>query len=192
MIIGTVLNETSPSMTHAALESMTDADVRNRAAERYGIKAGMVVDAYRKAYPDVKPVELLSRMFSVRTNAVTQAERKAALKAAPAYMYLFAWQTPILDGRPRAFHCSEIPFVFANTDVSAFATGGTTEAKELGDKVSDAWIHFARNGDPNHPSLPKWPAYSADTGPVMIFDKACEVKNDPDRELRKVIVAALS
>jgi len=192
MIIGTVLNETSTSMTHAALESMTDDDVRKRASERYGTKASTVVDAYRKAYPDIKPVELLSRMFSVRTNAVTQAERKAALRAAPAYMYLFAWHTPILDGRPRAFHCSEIPFVFANTDVSAFATGGTAEAKELGDKVSDAWINFARKGDPNHPGLPKWPAYSADTGPVMIFDKACEVKNDPDRELRKVVAAALS
>jgi para-nitrobenzyl esterase len=192
MIIGTVLNETSPSMSRAALESMTEEDVKKRAAERYGTKAGMVLDAYRKAYPNIKPVELLSRMFSVRTNAVTQAERKAALRAAPAYMYLFAWQTPILDGRPRAFHCSEIPFVFANTEVSAFATGGTTEAKELGDKVSDAWINFARKGDPNHPGLPKWPAYSADTGPVMIFDKACEVKNDPDRELRKVIGVTLS
>jgi para-nitrobenzyl esterase len=150
------------------------------------------VAAYRKAYPNVKPVELLSRMLSVRTNAVTQAERKAALKAAPAYMYLFAWQTPILDGRPRAFHCSEIPFVFANTDVSAFATGGTAEARALGDRVSDAWINFAKRGDPNHPGLPKWPAFSADTGQVMIFDKTCEVKNDPDRELRKVVAAALS
>ena len=191
MLIGTVLNETSPSMTRAALESMTEEDVRKRAAERYGDKAGMVVDAYRKAYPNVKPVELLSRMFSVRTNAVTQAERKAALNAAPAYVYLFSWQTPILDGRPRAFHCSEIPFVFANTDVSAFATGGTTEARELGDKVSDAWINFAKKGDPNHAGLPKWPAYSADKGSVMIFDKTCEARNDPDRELRRVVAAAL-
>ena len=192
MIIGTVLNEMSPSMINPALESMTDDDVRKRAADRYGDKAGMVVDAYRKAYPTVKPVELLSRMFSVRTNAVTQAERKAALKAAPAYMYLFAWQTPILDGRPRAFHCSEIPFVFSNTDVSAFATGGTAEARELAEKVSDAWINFARKGDPNHPGLPSWPAYSAETGPVMIFDKTCDVKNDPDRELRKAVASALS
>jgi para-nitrobenzyl esterase len=192
MLIGTVLNESSPSMINPALESMTDDDVRKRAAERYGDKAGMVVDACRKAYPSVKPVELLSRMFSVRTNAVTQAERKAALKSAPAYMYLFAWQTPILDGRPRAFHCSEIPFVFANTDVSAFATGGTAEARQLGDKVSDAWINFAKKGDPNHSGLPKWPAYSADAGPVMIFDKNCEVKNDPDRELRKAVGQALS
>ena len=170
---------------------MTDDDVRKRAAERYGDRAGTVVDAYRKAYPDVKPVELLSRMFSVRTNAVTQAERKAALNSAPAYMYLFAWQTPVLDGRPRAFHCSEIPFVFNNADVSAFATGGTAEARALAEKVSDAWIHFARTGDPNHSGLPNWPKYSASAGPVMIFDKTCEVKNDPDRELRKVVASAL-
>jgi para-nitrobenzyl esterase len=191
MLIGTVLNETSPSMVNAALENMTDDDVRKRAADRFGDKAGMVVDAYRRAYPRVKPVELLSRMFSVRTNAVTQAERKAALRGAPAYMYLFAWQTPVLDGRPRAFHCSEIPFVFYNTDVSDFATGGTAEARDLAAKVSDAWINFARKGDPNHSGLPKWPAYSADAGPVMIFDKTCEVKGDPDRELRRVVAAAL-
>ena len=124
MIIGTVQNEMSPSMADPALESMSEEDMRKRAADRYGDKAGMVADAYRKAYPNVKPVELLSRMFSVRTNAVTQADRKAALKAAPAYVYQFNWQTPLLDGRPRAFHCAEIPFVLYNTDVSAFATGG--------------------------------------------------------------------
>jgi len=192
MIIGTTLNEMSPSMSNPALESMTEEDMRRRAADRYRDKAGMVADAYRKAYPDVKPVELLSRMFSVRTNAVTQADRKAALNAAPAYVYLFAWQTPVLDGRPRAFHCSEIPFVFNNADVSAFATGGGPEALELAAKVSDAWINFARKGDPNHRGLPKWPVHSADTGPVMVFDKACEVKNDPDRELRKVVAEALA
>jgi para-nitrobenzyl esterase len=191
MLIGTVMNEQSPSMFDAALESMTEDQMKERAARRYGAQTAMVVDAYRKAYPSVKPVELLSRMLSVRTNAVTQAERKAAKGSAPAYMYLFSWQTPVLNGRPRAFHCSEIPFVFNNTDVSAFATGGTTEARELGGKVSDAWINFARHGDPNHGGLPKWPAFTAESGPVMIFDKTCEVKNDPDRELRKVVAAAL-
>jgi para-nitrobenzyl esterase len=192
MIIGTVLNEMSPSMSNPALESMSEEDMRKRAAERYGDKAGMVADAYRKAYPNVKPVELLSRMFSVRTNAVVQAERKAGLKAAPAYMYQFNWQTPVLDGRPRAFHCSEIPFVFYNSDVSAFATGGGAEARELAAKVSDAWIHFARKGDPNHPGLPSWPKYNEEKGPVMLFDTKCEVKNDPDRELRKVVDQAMA
>jgi para-nitrobenzyl esterase len=171
---------------------MSEEDMRKRAADRYGEKAGMVADAYRKAYPHVKPVELLSRMFSVRTNAVTQADRKAALKAAPAYVYQFNWQTPLLDGRPRAFHCAEIPFVFYNTDVSAFATGGGVEARELAAKVSDAWINFARKGDPNHKGLPNWPKHTPDAGPVMYFDKTCEVKNDPDRELRKVVDQAMA
>src|SRR5262249_23599729 len=154
---------------------------------RYGEKTATVVDAYRKAYPSVKPVELLSLMLSVRTGAVTQAERKAAKGGAPAYMYLFSWQTPVMDGRPRAFHCAEIPFVFNNTDVSAFATGGTAEARELAARVSDAWINFARKGNPNHRGLPRWPAYTAQDGPVMVFDKTCEVRNDPDRELRKIV-----
>ena len=192
MLIGTVMNEQSPSMTHPELEAMTEDEMKKRAEERYLDKTDAVVAAYRKAYPNVKPVELLSRMFSVRTNAVTQAERKAAQNAAPAYMYLFAWQTPLLDGRPRAFHCSEIPFVFYNTDVSAFATGGGPEAKALAAKVSDAWINFARSGNPNHSGLPNWPKYEAAAGPMMIFDKTCEVKNDPDRELRKVVEQAMS
>ena len=190
MIIGTVLNESSPSMANPDLEAMTEDDMRKRAEQRYHDKAGMVVDAYRKAYPSVKPVELLSRLMSVRTNAVTQCERKAAQGAAPCWNYLFAWQTPILSGRPRAFHCSEIPFVFYNTDVSAFATGGGPGPRELAAKVSDAWINFARKGDPNHTGLPNWPKYDAANGPVMIFDNTCEVKNDPDRDLRKVVAEA--
>jgi len=191
MLIGTVLNEQSPSMTHPELESMTEDEMKKRAAERYLDHAETIVATYRRAFPNAKPVELLSLMFSVRTNAVAQAQLKAAQNAAPAFMYLFAWQTPLLDGRPRAFHCSEIPFVFYNTDLSAFATGGGHEARALAAKVSDAWINFARTGDPGHPGLPAWPKYDT-AGPVMVFDNTCEVKNDPDRELRKAVNGALS
>lgn len=47
--------------------------------------------------------------------------------------------------------------------------------------MSDAWINFARKGDPDHSGLPPWAAFSADKGPVMVFDKTCEVKYDSDR-----------
>ena len=191
MLIGTVLNEQSPSMTDPELESMTEDEMKKRAAERYLDHAETIVATYRRAFPNLKPVELLSRLFSDRTNAVAQAQLKAAQNAAPAFMYLFAWQTPLLDGRPRAFHCSEIPFVFYNTNLSAFATGGGQEARALAAKVSDAWINFARTGDPGHPGLPVWPKYDT-AGPVMVFDNTCEVKNDPDRELRKAVNRALS
>ncbi|MEO8595456.1 MAG: carboxylesterase/lipase family protein [Candidatus Solibacter sp.] len=187
MIIGTVMNERSPSMTDAALESLGENDLKTQMAERYGEKGGRIIEAYRRAHPKAKPVEILSLASSPRTNAVKQAERKAAQNAAPAYMYWFGWKTPVLDGRPRAFHCAELAFVFDNTDLCAQSTGGGPEARELAAKVSDAWIHFARNGDPNHSGLPKWPVFTAAKGETMIFDTRCEVKDDPDRQERQVL-----
>jgi para-nitrobenzyl esterase len=147
-VCSTVLEPPALGFTRIPEQPAYNGENLSRRGDVVVARTATVVDAYRKAYPSAKPVELLSRMLSVRTNGVTQAERKAAKGAAPAFMYLFSWQTPVLNGRPRAFHCSEIPFVFDNTDVSAFATGGTAEARELGGKVSDAWISFARHGDP--------------------------------------------
>jgi para-nitrobenzyl esterase len=173
-------------MDNPAAERLTEAEMTAELSRRYGDKSTAVLAAARRLHPSARPVELLSIITRPRTNAVVQATRKAAQGAAPVYMYLFTWQTPILDGRPRAFHCSEIPFVFDNTDVSAFATGGTAEARALGARVSDAWIHFARKGNPNHPGLPAWPVFAPATGPLMVFDNTCVVKNDPDRELRQL------
>src|SRR5947209_12018024 len=108
-----------------------------------------------RAEPKAKPLDRMSRLFAApsRQNAVLQAERKTALGAAPAYLFWFTWQTRVLDGRPRAFHWSVLPFVFDNTDRCAAMTGGTAEARTLGAKMADAWIAFARKGDPNHPGI---------------------------------------
>jgi hypothetical protein len=38
----------------------------------------------------------------------------------------------------------------------------------------------ASSAEPDLNACAFWPAYSADTGPVMIFDKACEAYHDPD------------
>jgi len=173
MMIGSTFHEWGVSAYDEKLESMSDDEVKTRVAGFYGDKAGRIIEAYKKAHPTVKPVEILAFILSPRSALVAQAGRKAALNAAPAYVYWFGWVTPILGGRPRAYHCSDIAFAFYNTDAAATMTGGGPEARELAAKVSDAFVNFARNGNPNHGGLPNWPAFTAADGETMIFNTRC-------------------
>ena len=125
--------------------------------------------------------------MTARMNVVCQATRKAQQNGAPAYVYWFHWQTPVLDGRPRAYHCAELPFVFANTDRCAVMTGGGADARALADRMADAWVALARNGNPNHAGLPQWPAFTPDRCETMVFDTTSVVRNNPDREERAAL-----
>ena len=46
-------------------------------------------------------------------------------------------------------------------------------------EYGDAWIAFARNGDPSHAELPAWLAYDTATRATMLFNDVCTVENDP-------------
>lgn len=88
----------------------------------------------------------------------------------------------VLAGRPRAFHCAEIPFCFYNTDRVENMTGGGPRARKLAAMMSDAWLRFARTGDPNHPGMPRWNRISASTLPTLIFDDQVTEQEFPDRD----------
>jgi para-nitrobenzyl esterase len=60
----------------------------------------------------------------------------------------------------------------------AFAGSGP-EAERLRDRIMDAWIAFARGGDPSHPDLGTWPPYDGERRATMILDAACTVDEDP-------------
>jgi para-nitrobenzyl esterase len=182
MIIGTTLNEFVTALNHPEYEAMSEADLETRVREIYGDRTIGVIGAFRQRTPQAKPFDLWSRIAAsgVRGSAIEQAKLKAAQGRAPAYLYWFSWQTPILSGRPRAFHCAEIAFVFDNTDRCETMTGGGAEARALAGQMCDAWIQFARTGNPNHPRLPNWPAFSPETIPTMIFDHPSRVEMNPD------------
>ncbi len=191
MIIGTVLNEMANAvqMGDASLDAMNIGEAKRRLAIQHGDKTDEIVQVVQQLRPSATPFEIYSRVTAMgaRLTALTQAERKATQGGAPAYVYWFQWQSPILDGRGRAFHCSELPFVFYNTERCATMTGGGPEALDLAGRVADAWVSFARTGNPNHPGLPAWPAYDADKVPTMVFDTKCVAANDPDGALRKAL-----
>jgi para-nitrobenzyl esterase len=171
------------------VDNLSEAELRARVAARYGRRSEAIIDAYRREYPRAKPFDIWSviNAAGIRGAAMTVADRKAAQGGAPAYQYLFAWQTPQLDGRPRAFHSAEIAFVFHNADLCTNLTGGRPEALKLADRIAGAWVHFARTGDPNHAGLPHWPAYVGQERATMVFDTRCEVRKDPEGEGRRLI-----
>jgi para-nitrobenzyl esterase len=182
MIIGTTLNEFATGMNNPDFKLMTEAELEAKIEPLYAGRAKKIISAFRHRTPGAKPYELWSRIASapVRQAAVKQATAKEALNGAPAYLYWFAWQTPMFDGRPQAFHCAELPFVFYNTDRCATMTGGGSDAHALAGKVADAWIQFARTGDPNHKGIPDWPKFTPKTVPTMIFDNKVQVEFNPD------------
>ena len=188
LLVGTVVKENGRNLIYPRTpsEAITQDELRRRVMEQHPGRADTIIAAFKNLYPTLTPVDLLERIgdTATRTAAILQAHRKMQLNAAPAYLYEFAWQTPAFDGRPGAFHGSEVPFVFDNTDRCASMTGGTSEARALAARMSDAWIQFARTGNPNHSGLPEWPAFTPDRVPTMVFDNSCEVKNNYDGDAR--------
>ena len=194
LLIGTTRDEGSP-ITNPARENMTPDELREEAQKLHGAHASALLAALAAVYPRAKPVELFGHVrpsggLDMRVQAVEQATRKFEQSAANVYLYTFAWQTPLLSGRPRAFHRSEIPFIFANTDRCAQLTGGTEGARVLAGRMTDAWIHFARTGNPNHRGLPRWPSFTPAGVETMVFDGVCTVERNYDRPARLAYRAA--
>jgi para-nitrobenzyl esterase len=186
MIICSTMNESSPSRTDAVLENVTLEEVKVKISERAGMadKASEIVDAYAKAFPERKPVEIWSMISSSRAGVVTLANEKSK-QPAPLYVAWFCWQPPLFDNRMRAFHCSDICHWFYNTDIMLTHTGGGSRPRKLSDKMSGALLQFMKTGSPDGGGLPSWTAYSPENGEVMVLDDAPELKFDPDREARK-------
>ena len=189
MIIGTNLNEYSPSLGNPAMEEIDEARAQ-ATARTLGGASPAAWAAWRAADPKARPVEILSRIVSAqfRAPAVVQAQAKARQGGAPAFLYRFDYNPKsVLDGRVRAFHCAEMAYAFDNVDRCLNATGGTAEARALSAKMADAWIAFMRTGNPNHSGLPHWPAVSASATPCMVFDVTCRAAEDPDRAQRAAL-----
>lgn len=153
--------------------------------------ASEVVDTYRRAREkrgdSTDPFEILSAMrsdliFRIPCAQVLDAH---ASHTDDAYSYLFTWESKAFEGQLGACHGLEIPFVFGRVDRAEMFTGPTDDIDlALSDKIQDAWLAFARTGNPSHPELGEWSKYEPDRRATMVFDRESRVEDGPRDEER--------
>lgn len=151
----------------------TQQEVEQHLTARYGDKKDEVVAAFQQAFPGKRVQDVL--FFAVPNNAALEAKRGAG--KAPVYNYLFTYEYPV-NGGITAFHTSELAFVFHNLDEPhvRVATGDVPAGYTLQDKVSRAWINFARMGNPSQPDL-EWKPYAQGDQQTMVFDTVSGCRN---------------
>ncbi len=178
-------------MDDATLHQKVKQALRNAGDEQ----VDRLIAAYRKGRPNIANTDLyliLASDATFRREVIAEAERKAAEGKAPAYMYYFTWHSTARDGKLRAFHTIEIPSVFGNLDAGKPMTGSGEDRQALSDRMSAAWVAFARTGNPNHAGLPNWPAFTNQERATMIFNDECKVVNDPNGDERKMLRSMLA
>ena len=185
VLIGTNKDESTLFMMgHPKFGAFDDADLARHAASLAKEKAEPLVAALRAAYPDYNPTHLAAGVGTATgmwANSLKLAERKAAQKSAPVWMYMLTWETPVSRGRLRTPHALEIPLVFDNVEKARNFVGRGEEPQRVADQMSDAWLAFARTGDPG------WPAYDAETRTTKLIDVESRIVNDPLPDVRRVL-----
>ena len=205
LLIGTNLDEAKMWMVADPANRDPDEEVLHRRidaifrANDVDISPDDAIDAYRAARQgrgdDASPRELWSaiqtdRMF--RIGSVRAAEAQGA--HASTYMYLFTATSPAMGGALGSCHALEIPFAlgtYTTPGMDRFAGTGP-EVERLSAQMSDAWLAFARAGNPAHDGIPAWPAYDAGTRATMVFGVETHVENAPYEDERRFWESAAS
>ena len=191
VIIGDMKHETANFLAVADRvwdRTLTETELRQRVEAIAGTHTGRVTELYAQLYPGLNPAERLIAITTdcnFRIRSLTLAQRRAALQRGPVWMYSFQWETPVLDGKLKAPHAMDVPFAFNTLDLTN-ATGGRPDAQALADTMSSVWASFARNGRPDHPSIPDWPMYDSENRATLILERVCRIENDPGSEGRRL------
>jgi para-nitrobenzyl esterase len=189
VIVGYTRTErTVYDIDNASYGKLDEAGLQERTKTLLGDSADQVIEVYRKRYPNATPYELATDIATDASamSSIRLAERRAALRRAPTYLYVFAWETPVMQ--LRSPHTLEIPFVFNHIDTSESMVGPVTPAMRVLESASaGAWAAMTRRGSPNHKGLPDWPPYKSETRAVMRFDTPCSVENDPTGDVRRIM-----
>jgi para-nitrobenzyl esterase len=125
-----------------------------------------------------KASEAAVRDTRVNWSTLQWAKTQALNGKSKVFYYYFSYRPPAppdegyvenLGKDLGAYHGAELAYVFGNFVPREWAWSDADRSLEK--IVSQYWVNFATNGDPNGPGLPTWPAYVPGTDSVLHIDK---------------------
>lgn len=143
-------------------------------------------EAYRAAFPQAGPEELVEAVYSdalFRMPSQKLAEANAAA-GGTSYLFELRWTAPALGGALGACHSLDVPLAFGTLDspVGVQLIGGepTPEAVALSHEIKEAWIRFVTTGDAG------WAAFRPDRQLTRVLDAESETLPYPEQASRRI------
>ena len=186
----------NPDDPYWTSEPASDTELRDRVTQilRVGdADVARVVALYRASRPRDSHGDLAAVIAGdaslLRQASHTIAERKYSQRRAPVYLYAFNWRSRVRSGKLRSMHCMELPFIFDHPDLIQFMTGTGQDRYGLAKNMSEAWVSFARTGNPNHSGIPQWDPWNPERWPTMVFNTDTRAIDDPGGAERRALLA---
>jgi para-nitrobenzyl esterase len=174
VIVGTTRDEAIFFLR--AQPRMDDAALRTHLELQLGEHADHLLSAYESSRPTEKAATIYVAALTDRDRripAIRLAEALSASHQSHVYMYVFSYAP---DGGRWAAHGCDIDYTF---DRLAITRPDDAQANHVADQFSDAWLAFARTGNPNHRGMAEWPVYDPQRRATMIFGAEAESIDDP-------------
>ena len=152
-------------------------------------RAQSMLDSYRKARSargeasdlyELLCAAVTDWLFRVPADRLAEAQSQRQR----VFAYRLDWRSPVGEGILGACHAIDLPFVFGTHHLTHRWVGKGDDVDALAATVGDAWVAFARNGDPSTDALP-WPAFDTARRKTMVLDRECRVEEQPHAEERR-------
>ena len=190
LLVGTVFGEFAAFNGFGLNKAqMSAAEAEGFAEKMLGKQtADALLPLFHAAYPERSAADLPFLDVLFREPTMRYIRRRA--ETGPVWSYFFNQDFTIEGGRA-PWHCSDIPFVFHNTELvpSANISGVTPQLEQ---QIFDAVLAFARTGNPQHSGIPTWPASTPQQENTMLFDSATRLAPNHDKALIAAALPAIS
>ncbi|MFA6663075.1 MAG: carboxylesterase family protein [Lachnospiraceae bacterium] len=190
MMIGSVFGEFASFTAPMSDRNKMSESEQMKAVEGFFGKetAGKLIQLFTKAYPMRQIVDIFRLDYIFRSPEIEYIRKRAGLNNC-TYSYLFNLDQPI-DGGSTPWHCSDIPYVFHNTElVPSTQRAGVTERIEK--EIFESVMSFARTGRPGMKDIPDWTSSTGSEEYTMIFDEKTRLAKNFDHELQPVFATEM-